>query len=66
MNKRNLAAQPIQLLEYPAAVAVVEVPAAEKWVQEQEKLRNERREVENAQEKILRLNPGFDLKRLFI
>ncbi|MGZ3722051.1 MAG: hypothetical protein ACXVA9_03915 [Bdellovibrionales bacterium] len=66
MFKRNLAARPIELQEFAAANAVAEVEPAEKWVQEEEKFRNERREVENPRERIQRLVPGFDLKRLFI
>ena len=66
MRKRNLAMWPIAVLRQRVAEIVVQVPEPEQWVQEQEKLRNHRREVESAQEMFQRLAPGYDVKRLIL
>lgn len=42
------------------------VPEAEKWNQEEEKLRNTRPDSESAREKIDRLVPGHELKRIIL
>lgn len=67
MQKHNLAAQPIELQEFAVAEnAVVEVQPAENWVQEEHKLRNQQNEVENFQERVQRLVPGLDLRKVYL
>jgi hypothetical protein len=59
MAKHNLA---VKQAEKPQA----EAPEPQKWVQEEEKLKNQQYEVEPIQEKIQRLHVGFDLRRLYL
>jgi hypothetical protein len=66
MHKHKLAAQPIEVLEFPLPQGNVEVQGPEKWVQEEEKLKNQRIEWEHPQERAQRLIPGLDLKRFFL
>jgi hypothetical protein len=63
MFKRSLAIWPIGALK--PREAEVQLPEQE-WVQEEEKLRNQRIEQESPQEKALRLVPHLDFKRLFL
>jgi len=63
MFKRNLAIKPLEERE-PEPQPGLEglIKPQEQWVQEEEKLRNERRVYEPIQEKIERLVPGFHKK----
>lgn len=62
MRKRNLA-EWLNPAEQPEEK---KVQPPEHWNQEELKLRNERREFESAQEKIQRLVPGLNPKRLVL
>ena len=71
MRERILAEKPLRAPETEQqreTALPVQVPAPEKWVQEEEKLLNERKrwEAERAQERIGRVYPGLDLKRLVL
>jgi hypothetical protein len=66
MRKRSLAIWP-GAAPRPRAAEMRPIPLQEEqWNQEQEKHLNERREVESAQEKMQRLAPGFDYKRMVL
>lgn len=69
MRKRALALWPLAVKLRPSETEVtVELQGLEfnQWNQEEEKLRNERNEWESAQEKINRLIPGLELKRIVL
>ena len=62
MFKRNLAIKPREEREPEPQLGLEGLNPQEQWVQEEEKLRNERRVYEPIQEKIERLVPGFHKK----
>ena len=67
MQKRALAIWPLAVkLRANDTEVKVELQNSEQWNQEIEKLRNEQREWETAQEKIDRLIPGLELKRIVL